>query len=329
MKIKYISEQIPSKYSNIKPINASVQKTYQGKKYQLIGASENKFTLLHRCWLAVRTLFKIVVTLGLALVFARVRDDVVSCWKGKREVTLYSCSSELVLNQKMKSMTPEECYDMAREFKKGKNGQKDESELAMQAYAHSAEKGLVEAQIKLGRIYEKGVRVAQSKENALIYFVMAADQGHEEGQFRAGILYHTVDSLKDDDKAFKYLKMAAKHSSAKAQFGLAMMYQLGCGVKEDRIMANILLKLAAKKGMREAEYALGIKYIYGDAVKKSDAKAVKYMTLSADKGLTAAQILISNLYYKGMGVKCCHDTALRYAKLSKTGSPLDEWLKIN
>ena len=59
---------------------------------------------------------------------------------------------------------------------------------ALSWYEKSAEKGLAQAQFKLGDFYESGTVVLQDLAKALSWYAMAAQQGHQNAQLRLDIL---------------------------------------------------------------------------------------------------------------------------------------------
>ena len=84
-----------------------------------------------------------------------------------------------------------------------------------------AEKGDVEAQVELGRIYQDGNGVAKDDAEATKWYLMAANQGRDFAQFELGYMYEKGAGVsKDASEAAKWYRKAADQGYVYAQFTL-------------------------------------------------------------------------------------------------------------
>jgi hypothetical protein len=70
----------------------------------------------------------------------------------------------------------------------------------------------------------------------------------------------------DFEEAVRWFLLAADQGSARAQFNLAVMYRTGRGVPQDPVEAARLYRLAANQGHMGAQNSLGITYDNGEGV---------------------------------------------------------------
>ena len=117
-----------------------------------------------------------------------------------------------------------------------------------------AEKGNVEAQFKVGEMYETGFGVKKDMAQASTWINKAASQGHEKAGFK--LLYWDLEKngLNDTNKEkVDALKAKAKADDPQAQYYVGRMFAYGVGVKKDSDKAITWLNKAALFGVLEAE----------------------------------------------------------------------------
>jgi TPR repeat protein len=100
-------------------------------------------------------------------------------------------------------------------------------------YRKAADHGDAEAQTYLGALYERGRGVPQDEAQAMAWFRKAADQGFAHAQFRLGFLYADT----NDPRAVDWYLRAADEGHPTAIAQLAITYELGRGVPQDRVEA--------------------------------------------------------------------------------------------
>ena len=117
-----------------------------------------------------------------------------------------------------------------------------------------ANKGNVEAQFKVGEMYENGFGVEKNVEEGLKWIRKAAEQGHETAGFK--LLYYDIrkNGINDKNKAqFDELNNKALGGNGQAQYYVGLMYAHGVGVKQNDDMALDWLGKASLVGVTTAE----------------------------------------------------------------------------
>jgi TPR repeat protein len=114
---------------------------------------------------------------------------------------------------------------------------------ALAALEPLAEQGNVEAQLRLGLMYHKGLGVTADSAKAMKWLRLAADQENVLG---------TIYWWKNDyAETFKLLLRSAEHGYGYAQDNLGDMYQ-GFGVPADNVQAYFWHDRAAAQGVQNA-----------------------------------------------------------------------------
>ena len=147
---------------------------------------------------------------------------------------------------------------------------------------------------KLGVMKLKGLGVEQNKEEAEMYFKIAAENGNEYAQFEYAKLLLEHDNDQDVKRAIRMLKRTADKGNTMAQYALGKLYAWDDNLM-DEVKAVQYLSLAAKEFMG-ANYEIG--KLYADSEKKvyDMEKAVKYFTIAADAGNEYAQYKLGKIY---------------------------------
>jgi TPR repeat protein len=117
--------------------------------------------------------------------------------------------------------------------------EKKELSIARQLFLNLANKGMAEAQINLGMMFESGQGVPQDFKEAIRWYRLAADQRH----------------IKAQGKLNSLLKKSAK---AQINFGLGMRFESGEGVPQDFGEAIRRYQLAADLGLIKAQEKLSL-----------------------------------------------------------------------
>ncbi len=96
----------------------------------------------------------------------------------------------------------------------------------------------------------------------------AADKGLLAAQYNLGVFYIGGNSPypefgeknydKEEEMAFKYTRLAAIQGDAEAVYNLAVMYDEGAGIRQDRKTADRLYKISASKGFELAKKVAGL-----------------------------------------------------------------------
>ncbi len=126
------------------------------------------------------------------------------------------------------------------------------------------QEGNTDAQFLLGMMYELGASVPQSNEEAVKWYRMAAEQGNAEAQ-------ENLDRINGGN----YL------SRNNENLGLFFKAIINSSIN--------LVRKYAEQGSAKAQYDLGMMYEVGFGVTQSDKEAVKWFRKAADQGHTEAQ----------------------------------------
>jgi len=95
---------------------------------------------------------------------------------------------------------------------------------AMTLFTTNAEKGHAPSQVWLATLMDQ----AQQDEDAVKWFIKAADQGDAAGEYGLGLMYGKGEGVKQDNaKALEYITRAAEKNHSDAVSALAAVYTKG------------------------------------------------------------------------------------------------------
>lgn len=124
--------------------------------------------------------------------------------------------------------------------------------------------GEPDAQFEIGQLYQYGIGVAKSSEQALIYLELAAAQQDVRAEYNLGLLYLQAQTIPVDyQKGLDWMKDAAFKGNSFAEYVLANIYKTGLTdsaghqiLPADQKEALAMLYLASANHFGEAEYQL-------------------------------------------------------------------------
>ncbi|MGH6929559.1 MAG: tetratricopeptide repeat protein, partial [Dongiaceae bacterium] len=139
---------------------------------------------------------------------------------------------------------------------------------------------------------------------ALEQWLPLAKAGDAKAQHGVALLYETGRGVpaKDDVEAAKWYAAAAIQGIAESQANLALMFAEGRGVDQDYARAADLWRQAAENGNTVAHYNLGLLYLNGYGVDKDEERAAGWFEKAAELKVVDAQYAIARLYRDGTGV---------------------------
>ena len=152
-----------------------------------------------------------------------------------------------------------------------------------------AEKGDIEAQKELVRIYMAEYKGVIDYENAKIWLIELTKQTidiklqAEANKELAGFYYFGHGVNKDYAKVRYYAEKAAYNDSADGQLLLGNLYFRGEGVEQNYEIAKYWFEKAAKQNKSFALLALGSMYEYGLGVEANEIQAMKLYQLACNK----------------------------------------------
>ena len=233
----------------------------------------------------------------------------------------------------------------------------ENSSLIRDELIKKAENGDVEAQHRLGIIYEtaqlpvdtkygSALELQRDDEQAVYWFRKAADQDHPGAQFSLGWRYEFGGGVdRNPEYAVHWYKKSAEHEYLKAQINLGVMYAEGLGVAQNSKQAvywykkavvhdgmgdqlwllSAISKHAEIVGLLEngeaedatAQFNLGIIYEEGEVLAKDDEKAIFWYLRSADHGYIDAHIRLCAMYERSFGENVGYKKSVEWYKNRK------------
>ncbi len=125
-------------------------------------------------------------------------------------------------------------------------------EEAEKHFLIAADGGIAEAQYKLGWIYRFGLSGKRNIEKAIKYSLMAAEQGHIGGMGSLACLYQLPGYI-NYSKAFEYAKKSADMGYATSAYRVANFYFIGRGCEPNVNKAYEYYKFAYEHGVYRAK----------------------------------------------------------------------------
>lgn len=147
-----------------------------------------------------------------------------------------------------------------------------------------AEKGQVEAQYRLGTLYENGQGVEKSVEEAKKWYRKAAAQNHARARRRLEAIEGKTSSPGSESVALKWYQDLADQGEPDAQYNLGFMYETGFSVPKDDGKAAQWYERAAEKKNVPAQLRLGLMYLAGSGVKQSEIQGAKWLQAAGERG---------------------------------------------
>lgn len=178
-------------------------------------------------------------------------------------------------------------------------------EIAHKYFVLAADKGHVNAMFYAGVDFLLGRGVSQNMGRALYYIENAAQENDEWALNLLGSMYcyGKYQQKKDPRKAFVCFWKNAHQGNADAQYNLGKCYMDGFGTEKDMKKAFYWLKTSAKNGSSNGCYGLAICYKYGYGVSVNPQEFFKNMMISANLGNIPAIVQIGLCYMNGDGVE--------------------------
>ena len=123
-------------------------------------------------------------------------------------------------------------------------------------YRVAAEKGLADAQLELGYLYNTGKGVRKDDFEAAKWFLRSAEQRHPIAQTALGFMYHQGTGVRRDYRqAAEWFRRAAEQNCSQAQFNLGVLCETGSGVPLNHSEAYKWFTLATPGGYADSRRA--------------------------------------------------------------------------
>ncbi|XP_046522475.1 death ligand signal enhancer isoform X1 [Equus quagga] len=187
--------------------------------------------------------------------------------------------------------------------------------VAFSYFQKAADRGYSKAQYNVGLCHEHGRGTPRDLSKAALYYRLAASQGHSLAQYRyARCLLQGPSSSWDPEwqRAVSMLKQAADAGLREAQAFLGVLFTKEPYLDEQRAVKY--LWLAANNGDSQSRYHLGICYEKGLGVQRSLGEAVRCYQQSAALGNEPAQERLRALFSVEAAAPGSSDLAVRGLK---------------
>jgi|GEM_PF-1365033 len=161
-----------------------------------------------------------------------------------------------------------------------------------------AERGLAQAQHKLGYNHMNGTGLAQLEPAlAAFWFHKAAKQGHAEAQLQLGLCFLNGKGLPQElSQALLWLHKAAEQGNKSAFFQLGQVYSYAKHLDADGSQALLWLHKAAEQGDKEAMLYLAQLHEYGLlGFPKDETLAASWFEKAARQGDATALVRLNHL----------------------------------
>lgn len=182
--------------------------------------------------------------------------------------------------------------------------------IAVDRIEAAASAGLPQAQVELGKIYEKGLGRDILAEQAMVWYLRAAEQKNPRAQYHAGRCYQQGVGVEPDiELAIHWYSAAAQQGDPEAQRSLGIIYQHGtAGIQINMPQAEQLLLQAAEQGDVQAQfYVAEILRTH-----KQDRAARSWMTMASGQGYAPAQFQLGQFWESGIGGDTQAEQAVRW-----------------
>ncbi|MCJ8319707.1 MAG: sel1 repeat family protein [Colwellia sp.] len=139
---------------------------------------------------------------------------------------------------------------------------------------------------------------------AMAQFEPLAMDGFSPAQYQLAMMYKNAQgTVKNINKAFELLTLAADQNDSDAQFDLSLMYSNGVATEKNLITAFQLMEKSATKGLASAQFNLAVMYSQGSGMKVDNLKASRWYQAAADQNYALAQFNLALMYFEGKGVE--------------------------
>ncbi len=138
-------------------------------------------------------------------------------------------------------------------------------------------------------------------------------KGSARSQYALGVMYELGQGVGHDyNTAARWYIQAAEQGYAMARNNLAMLYESAQGVPQDFTMALKYYLLAAEQGLPSAQYNYALMHYEGAGIAQDYTIARTWLKKAAAQGFSSAQYNLGVMYHKGHGVAQDHVQAAKW-----------------
>lgn len=193
----------------------------------------------------------------------------------KKNFALFICSLFAVLGLNAQNDSTNEALLQAKELL-AENSPFNDGKTVVNLIEPLADGGNAEAQNLLGVLYTKGFGTGKDMDRAFELFKKAAEKGDINAQYNLGRLYKTgaPNQKIDFDKAITWFKRAAANGHQRATYSLGYLHYKGLGVPQDYKKA---VAWFSKSSDPMAIHFLGLSHYQGYGVPANKEKALELL----------------------------------------------------
>lgn len=181
-----------------------------------------------------------------------------------------------------------------------------------------AQAGDPEAQLTLAKTFDFGKPEQINKEEAVKWYLAAAEQDNAEAQYLLSTHFFRGDGIERSlSQAVKWCRRSAQLGDDRAQYSMGVCHANGLGVTKSILDAVQWWRMAADQGNADAQCEMGV-YCSTDEQdpEATPEKAVEWWRMAAEQGHARAQAFLGKSYYDGKGVKKSYTEAVKWYRLS-------------
>lgn len=177
-----------------------------------------------------------------------------------------------------------------------------------QSLKEKAEAGDMDSQYRYALSLSADDATVSSSENnenqAFVWFLKAAEQGHAQAQNNVGFRYYYGKGVSQNyEKAFYWYNEAGKQGEKTAIYNTGVCYEYGRGVLKSLSNAFDCYKRSSELGYEPGKRSLASCYKDGTGVTQDYTKAAQLYGELSDNGDTDAQYELAKMYLRGNGVE--------------------------
>ena len=205
-----------------------------------------------------------------------------------------------ILDSLIESYTDEQYLEAAKLYDEGKGGIEQDDKKAFDNYVIAANKGNIEAMVKVGEYFWSGKVIDQDYEQAFLWWKKAADEGSADGMYHVGFAYANGIYMEQNYVFARKWFEDAGEGHAKALDWLGYLHQKGFGVPQSDEKAFEYYLKSADLGCDHAMNQVGIAYENGRGCQKDITKAIEWYTKADAENYTPAMYNLGYGYYNGL-----------------------------
>lgn len=191
------------------------------------------------------------------------------------------------------------------------DGREESYKKAFELFQEAATANDDVAKMWIGRMYENGLGVKQSYEEAAKWY---AKSNTTYAKLKLGKFYVEGKGVPQSyNEGLRIIKEMADGADPEAQLYLGDMYAEGIGVEQSHKTALYYYTLCEGwTHSPESQYRIGLAYLNGLGTRKAYAKALEMFTSAAEQNYGDAEYMLGDMYAKGIGVKKSETDAINW-----------------